>query len=240
MPETLEIEVLDGIVRASVSGKFILENAKSFLQQIVWRAKEELAKKVLIDARDITTDISAMARYDIGTFIAKQDVHTLKIAFVGHEDAVWPDRFLETVSVNRGANAKVVTETRKRSSGWPIDRQQADARGPWSPGIQLPGGTPSGRVDARKRPTMHHSRLAGLIINCKHRRPRPRNPVLCDSLPLRPGIRPAQLLGRLTIASFEMHPPSPIRSATVVAIPTSTVLVFRARSNRGSFDIWSD
>ena len=110
MPERLEIEVLDGVVRASVSGTFSLDNAKTFFQEILGRAREEGVNKILIDARGITTQISTMARFEFGSYLAKQRPHQIKIAFVGHKDAVWPDRFMENVSVNRAVKAKVVTE----------------------------------------------------------------------------------------------------------------------------------
>ena len=110
MPEKLEIEVVDRIVRASVSGAFSLDNAKTFFLEILRRAREEGLDRILIDARGITTEIPTMARFKFASHMAEQHPHAIKIAFVGREDAVWPDRFLEIVSVNRGVNAKVVTE----------------------------------------------------------------------------------------------------------------------------------
>ena len=110
MPEILEIEVKNGIVRTSVSGAFSIDNAKTFFQQILRRARQEEADRILIDARGITTEIPAMGRFEFGSHMAEQRPRLFKIAFVGREDVVWPDRFLGTVSINRGMNAKVVTE----------------------------------------------------------------------------------------------------------------------------------
>ena len=70
----------------------------------------EKLDRVLIDTRGITTEIPTMGRYDFGNYMAEQRPGIIKIAFVGREDAVWRDRFLETVSVNRGVVAKVVTK----------------------------------------------------------------------------------------------------------------------------------
>lgn len=113
MPEKLEIKVLDGIVWASVSGKFILENAKTFFLEILRSAYTEGINKILIDARGITTEISATARFEFGSHLAEQNPYQIMIAIVGNEDAVWPDRFLENVLVNRAVNAKVVTEIKE-------------------------------------------------------------------------------------------------------------------------------
>ena len=110
MPEKLEIEVVGGVVRASVSGAFSLDNAKAFFNEIYRRSREEKVDRILIDARGITTDIPTIARFEFGEHMAEQQPDAIKIALVGSTDMVWPERFLETVSVNRGVNAKVVTE----------------------------------------------------------------------------------------------------------------------------------
>ena len=113
MPEKLEIKVLEGIVWASVSGRFSLENAKEFLLEILRRARAEGINKILIDARGITAEISTIARLEFGNYlVAENPYHTL-IAIVGNQNAVWPDRFLENVLVNRDIDAKVVTEIKE-------------------------------------------------------------------------------------------------------------------------------
>jgi hypothetical protein len=113
MPEKLEIKVLEGIVWASVSGRFSLENAKTFFLEILQRARAEGINKILIDARGITTEISTIARFEFGSHLVAQNPYQTSIAIVGNEDAVWPDRFLENVLVNRGVDVKVVTEIKE-------------------------------------------------------------------------------------------------------------------------------
>ena len=110
MPEKLIIEVSDGIVRASVSGVFSLDNAKAFFNEMLRRAREEGINRILIDARGLTTEMPTIERYEFGGHMVEQGAHAFKIAFVGTDDQVWHDRFLETVSVNRGLNAKSFTE----------------------------------------------------------------------------------------------------------------------------------
>jgi len=113
MPEKCEIEVLDGIDRASVSGAFILGNANTFFVEILRRAQEEKLGRILIDTRGITTEIPTIARFEFGIHMAEQRPREFKIAFVGSEQNVWPDRFLENVSRNRGVNVKIVTDIEK-------------------------------------------------------------------------------------------------------------------------------
>ena len=113
MPEKLDIKVLEGILWASVSGRFSLENAETFLLEILRRARSEGINKILIDARGITTEISTIARFEFGNYLAAQNPYQTLIAIVGSENAVWPDRFLENVLVNRGVDVKVVTEIKE-------------------------------------------------------------------------------------------------------------------------------
>ncbi len=110
MPEELKIEAIDGIVQALLSGAFNLDNTKMFFLQTLQKAREEKANKILLDVRNITTDISVLARFELGNFMAKQDTTGIRIAILASEKTAWPDRFLETVSRNRGVNAKVTTE----------------------------------------------------------------------------------------------------------------------------------
>ena len=66
--------------------------------------------RILIDARGITTEIPTMARFEIGSHVVEQHPYRIMIALVGQRNAVWPDRFLETVMVNRAVQAKVTAD----------------------------------------------------------------------------------------------------------------------------------
>lgn len=110
MPQELKTQVVENVLRAEVSGAFSLSNAKIFFRQILELACEQDLCKILIDARHVTGDISTMARFDFGTFMSELRPAGIRIAFVGSTEIVWPDRFLENVSVTRGVNAKVTTD----------------------------------------------------------------------------------------------------------------------------------
>ena len=110
MPEELKIRTFNGIVQVFMSGAFNLTNTKEFILQALQKAHEEKVNKILLDARNITTYISTLARFEVGNFLAKQDTTGIRIAILASEKTAWPDRFLETVSRNRGVNAKVTTE----------------------------------------------------------------------------------------------------------------------------------
>jgi len=121
------MEVVDGIVRAEVSGAFNLENAKLFFLRILEHARDHGVDRVLIDTRSIEGDISASARFDFGTFMAEARPAPIRIALVGSADAVWPDRILESVAVNRGVLAKVATDVGEATE-W-LERDHSPAGG---------------------------------------------------------------------------------------------------------------
>lgn len=51
-----------------------------------------------------------MARFDFGSFMSEARPGSIRIAFVGAEEAVWPDRFLQAVAVNRGVLVRVTID----------------------------------------------------------------------------------------------------------------------------------
>jgi len=105
----LAIEIADGVVRAVVSGAFSYEGARAAFEEILDHARDHGCTRVLIDARRIEGHLSTEARFDLGALMAQLRGPGIRIALVGTEKQVWPDRFLETVAVNRGANARVST-----------------------------------------------------------------------------------------------------------------------------------
>jgi hypothetical protein len=110
MPQEFKTEVVDGILRATGFGTFGINNAQDFFRQVMEEARVRDVRKILIDARPVTGDIPAMARFDIGKFISQQCPVGIKIVFVVSMDKVWADRFFENVVVTRGIDAKVVTD----------------------------------------------------------------------------------------------------------------------------------
>jgi len=110
MPEEVKIEVIDGVVHVLLSGTFNLSNAMKSFNLVLQRARKENVNKIIADTRKMSTDVSTLARFEIGNYMAEQDTSGIKIVFIANDDVIWSDRFLETVLLNRGVNVKVVTE----------------------------------------------------------------------------------------------------------------------------------
>jgi hypothetical protein len=79
-----------------------------------WRYR---ASEVVVDFRSLKGSITTAERYDYASFVsgmmldhAAKFGRPLRVAFVGSPNLVDPNKFGETVAVNRGAIVKVTTD----------------------------------------------------------------------------------------------------------------------------------
>jgi hypothetical protein len=108
------IESRRGYLHATVSGEFSLRFAQSIYDRVVQQAVQLGLPRVLIDARNVTGKPSQEERYAFGLFVAtEQRLLTarspelaLQVAVLGRQPLIDPQRFGETVAVNRGAKFK--------------------------------------------------------------------------------------------------------------------------------------
>jgi len=105
-------------LRATVSGAYTLRSAQDVYDEAVKTAVANGHSRVLIDASAVTGAPTQDERYMLGLFVAAEqralaartppvEVH---VAVVGQRPLVDPERFGETVAVNRGAKVKVSEE----------------------------------------------------------------------------------------------------------------------------------
>jgi hypothetical protein len=97
----------DGVYEQSV----VLEK----FRQAFDAGKREKVSKLLIDFRLVIGDASVMERFEVGLLLAKlingQTATPLtRIAILGNKSFVDPQRFVEIVAINRGAQVKVTTD----------------------------------------------------------------------------------------------------------------------------------
>ena len=107
------VQVEQGIFDAVVVGAFELILAQRQFIELLHEAVHHSATKVLIDGRQMTGNPTAFERFLYGTFVARSTLEvfnqhnvSLKFAYVIHEPLRDPDRFGETVAVNRGMDVK--------------------------------------------------------------------------------------------------------------------------------------
>ncbi len=87
---------------------------KMLISRTVDAVLEHRKSRVLIDANGVTGDLSTMERFDCSVFLAEEiNLRALgklaKITVVAKEPPLDPQRFGETVAVNRGVNVKAFT-----------------------------------------------------------------------------------------------------------------------------------
>ena len=117
MPMNLKVDIepRKHYLRATVSGPYSLRGAQDAYGEAVKAALAHGHSRVLIDASGMTGTPTQDERYMLGLFVAaeqrllaaKVPQVTVQVAVFAHRPLVDPDRFAETVAVNRGAKVKV-------------------------------------------------------------------------------------------------------------------------------------
>ena len=125
MSMMLKISPESGFLRASVTGKFSLAEAKRTFIEIIEAVAQSKVRKVLIDGRGLTGNPEIMQRFyyaafaaeTVGEFTARGVSRTTRFAYVLEEPVLDPKRFGETVAVNRGMHVKAF-ENKDHALAW--------------------------------------------------------------------------------------------------------------------------
>jgi hypothetical protein len=115
---------VSGLLNVVASGEFSLDSAKRSFVEILLAVAQYRAEKVLLDGRSVKGEPAAMQRFLYGEFAAKETGKLTKehgiapqFAYVIHAPLRDPQRFGETVAVNRGMNVKTF-ETLEDACQW--------------------------------------------------------------------------------------------------------------------------
>jgi hypothetical protein len=110
----VEVNVHPDYVEFACSGLFSRSEAFRVNDEAFIRAAAENRRNILIDARRVVGRVpSILDRYEIGVNVARSYLEQLprvRLAMLGHEPMIHPDRFGEVVARNRGADARVFTD----------------------------------------------------------------------------------------------------------------------------------
>ena len=115
MTLTVDLESRKHYLFAALSGAFSLRGAQDAYDRAVKAALPLGLDRILFDASAVTGKPSQDERYSLGLFVAteqrllaaKSPPCYLSVAVYGHQPLVDPNRFGETVALNRGAKLKV-------------------------------------------------------------------------------------------------------------------------------------
>ena len=125
MTLTVNFESRKHYLRATVFGAYSLRQAQDVLDEAVRAAVAAGHTRILIDASGVTGAPTQDERYILGLFVAAEqrilasknppiEVH---LAVYGHQPFIDPNRFGETVAINRGGKVKV-SEQLEEALAW--------------------------------------------------------------------------------------------------------------------------
>jgi len=121
MPYTISYNAEAGVIETKVQGDFFLSEAKEMISEAMEVAKEQNCFLLLCDLQAANVKLSTLEIYQLPNVVLDKSAslgfhaHKLKRALVATHNVRDYD-FFETVTVNRGQNAKVfrdVDEARK-------------------------------------------------------------------------------------------------------------------------------
>ena len=115
---TKQLQLEQGILNAVVVGEFELSAAQTQFAALLDAVVRSGVSKVLIDGQQVTGTPNGFERFLYGEFAARATLDVMKehnirlrFAYVIHEPLRDPERFGETVAVNRGMDVKTFETT---------------------------------------------------------------------------------------------------------------------------------
>lgn len=126
MSMNIQLTYDSGLLRVTTTGRFSITEAKRTFLEIIDAIKKYSAKTVLLDGREITGKPDIMERFYYGEFAAQavmnyvihdRPSHSPVFAYVLRPPVLDPNRFGETVALNRGMVVKTF-ETLEDATSW--------------------------------------------------------------------------------------------------------------------------
>jgi hypothetical protein len=126
MGMSVSIGAGSGLLRVIVTGEFSLAEAQRTFREILEAVARHHTEKILLDGRELKGEPTTIQRFLYGAFAAHAVVRyssahrasrPLQFAYVLQEPVLDPQRFGETVAVNRGMWVKVFANP-EDALGW--------------------------------------------------------------------------------------------------------------------------
>jgi len=125
MEIALRVDGRRRLLCVTYSGKFSLAEAEATFHQILEALVEEKLAKVLVDGRQLVGEPEPLERFYYGRYVADAVAQTVnrtridipRFAYVLQQPVLDPNRFGETVAVNRGMRVKAFDDV-KQAEWW--------------------------------------------------------------------------------------------------------------------------
>ena len=128
-----EMHFESGVLKVDARGEFSLDEAKRAFLEMLEAVAQFQAEKVLFDGRNLKGEPARIERFYYGYFAATETIRLIgmkrmrqapQFAYVINEPLRDPQRYGETVAVNRGMNVKTF-ETPEEAFEW-LERPPAN------------------------------------------------------------------------------------------------------------------
>jgi len=114
MSLNFQIKRESAFILVAGDGEFDLADSKRIIETAIDSALEQKVPRILIDARSVTGKPTTMQRFEFANHVVtlyrqRERARFIRIAVVGFKPLIDPNRFGETVAVNRGVPLRVTT-----------------------------------------------------------------------------------------------------------------------------------
>ena len=116
MPETISIDDQKGIILIESRGHLVVDDLAKSKESVLQIVKTKGLKKVMIDATNQKSLPSTMSLHSFASELPKLSIG-LRQAIVISEQTPKDMKFIETVSLNRGASIKIFS-SRENALSW--------------------------------------------------------------------------------------------------------------------------
>jgi hypothetical protein len=109
----VKFETHEEFLHCKASGEYSFEYMCSMIRKVLAEAGQRGANKVLVDGLQMWGSPTVAERYELSEFLAREMVEARifpRLALLGKEPLVDPNRFGEIVGTNRGVQMKTVEE----------------------------------------------------------------------------------------------------------------------------------
>ena len=115
MPTQYKVDIKQDYIHVIVSGTFSLVAYRSIIEEILAECVKNNKSSILFDEREVKGNMSTFERYDLSVYFSKL---SRKHPFT----LIDPNRFGETVALNRGININVTNDIDKAVRWLQVDQ----------------------------------------------------------------------------------------------------------------------
>jgi hypothetical protein len=110
-PEEGDIEITrhDEYIEVDFTGEFRAAAAMKVVDAMVGACVDADCPRILLDCRRMGGTMSVIDRYEVAEYGARVIPSRIKVAMLGRQDQILPDRFFEAAAVSRGVHVRLFT-----------------------------------------------------------------------------------------------------------------------------------